>query len=192
MKKYNIEYDKIVTEDLKPLIDKITLTTLKEIAKLEKYNLESTTINYTQNIYRQVESKPFINAKAYNRIYYSSKYQNISIEQKAIISANIIFNDNKFISYLCDSPFSSESIKEYLKIIKSCKKILSTRQPTEKEEKYITAVEKFTDKLSIYFAQCVGKVNSTIIINKLNEINSFNPELLEYKNTRIKNKKKGK
>ena len=168
----NIDYYKIVTNDFKELISDEEYNELKKMGLKER--------NYYLLTCRQLKLKQYIVTKA-NEIIKSHRYENMNNVQKAIIAANIAYDDNKFCDALKAGNFSANLLRNYLKILNYLRIKTITHKLTKEDEVYQEKANIITRKLYSQLVKYNGVTDINIIINKISEIFSYYPELLETK-----------
>ena len=166
----NIDYNKIITNNYNLYITEKNLNELKEIALKEKSIIKSK--------YHVDTIKEILAQKANETAYINHRYNDLNMYEKAIIASNIVFNNDKFINVLNKGNFSYETLTIFMKLLNYIKYTIENGNINEKDNKYINTVNIFSKKLSNHFYKYTGVNDINIIINKLNEIISFNPELL--------------
>ena len=164
--------NRIITTDLKQYISIERLNELREIAKKEK--------TYLNNRYGITSLKDILDRKAIEITYKYSRYQDLNNIEKAIIANNIVFDSEKFANILNNGNFDKKSLQAFLKLVNYFINN-SGNNLTETDKRYLEITDKFKKKLINHFKKQVGVTDISIIINKLNEVLSFEPELLEDK-----------
>ena len=166
-----IDYSKIVLTDMKQVITDENLEELKEIAKNEK--------GYIKRRYGVVYLKDNLDTKATEIAFTSARYKDKSKLEKTIIANNIVFDNQKFANLLRNGNFDAKTLKAFLRILSYLKSKLNAGSLSEKDKDYAAKAEYFTRRLVKYFKLQIGITDSGIIINKINELLSFEPELLD-------------
>lgn len=168
-----IDYSKIITDDFKLFITDEQLEGLKKIAKKEKecikYKLHNDTLKY------------LLSSKAKEIVYVSSRYQFTNDVDKALIASNIVFDDEKTAKILANGNFDKDSLETFIKLLNILKKKIVSNKIVESDKKYVKIADNYAKKLVSHFSKYIGVCEVDIIINKINEIISFKPELLEVK-----------
>lgn len=170
----NIDYSKIVPQNLTLFINERDLESLKIIGRKER--------NKIKNSHNSALLKELFAKRADEIVYLKHEYQGYSSVEKAIILANIVFDNDQKIAYILSTGnFEKETLETYLQLL-SYLKIKSANQGLdENDKKYNKTVNDYAKKLVNHIAKYVGPVTPEIIINKINEIISFNPKLLDTK-----------
>ena len=161
----------IVTVDLKQYISNDKLSELVKIANDER--------TYLNNRYRVEYLKDCLDRRAIEIIFKGTKYQDRSNIEKIIIANNIVFSNQKYADILNTGNFDIKSLKAFLKLVNYFINNVSDDDLSDDDKRYLEIVKKFERKLINHFKKQVGVTDSAIIINKLNELLSFEPELLE-------------
>ncbi len=166
----NIDYTKIITNDLNLLISPERLELIKAEALKER--------NYIKARYSHEYVKERLFTRAYEVAYTTARYQEKSDTEKALLTANIVFNDDeRFAEILRNGNFNLEMLSTYIKLLNYIQK--AKAESKKVDEKYTKTAEIFTKRLVARFQRIVGQNEPSIIINKINEIISFKPELLD-------------
>ena len=180
-----LELNKIITGDLNKKMSKKKMAELKEEAKKIVTYTSNKTYNYD---YSQSED-------VFEKVYTKSKYQKYTNDEKAVIIEEAIFPDSKkFLDVLYNSaeserynnsnngkilPLNYQSLKNlltYLVYIKAAKV-----KQVKLDNKVLEQIKKYCKHYFIVlhnvFARQMGKVQIEAVINKLNEIFSFENDL---------------
>ena len=104
-----------------------------------------------------------------------------SFEEKVLIVNNILFGNNEFAEFLNKGNFDFESLTTYIKLLCFAK---NNEEAVNNNAKVSKAINEYTTKLMKYFNKVYGKLSPAYIINKINEVLVYNPELLERKDAR--------
>lgn len=172
-----IDYSKITTEDLRLYIDATKLAELKEVAKSERTYLDN---RYNKDILRTILAK-----KAEETVYINARHQTRNNIEKAIIASEIVFDSNKFAETLKNGDFDIDTLQTYIKLLNYLKaKVANDDEIDANDEKYLVIADNFAKKLVRHFIKYNGVSSQNIIINKINEVLSFEPELLIENNKR--------
>lgn len=169
----NIDYTKIITNDLKTLITEDRLMVIKdEATKESKFIRRNGLTDFV---------KEHLFQKADEIAYTRTQHKNKTDVEKAILAANIALDDDNTVEALLKGNFDKETLKLYIALVDYVKR--KKMNNSEIDSKYTDAVKVFTKKLVKHFSNIfVGNPTPNIIINKINELLSFKPELLEVKN----------
>ncbi len=167
--------NRIVTVDLKQYISNNKLNELVKIANDER--------TYLNNRYRAEYLKDCLDRRAIEIIFKGTKYQDRSNIEKIIIANNIVFSNQKFADILNTGNFDINSLRAFLKLVNYFNNV-SSDDLSDDDERYLEILNKFERKLINHFKRQIGVTDLTIIINKLNELLSFEPELLEQNNNK--------
>ena len=89
-----------------------------------------------------------------------------------------VSDNERFASILNSGKFDYESLKTFMKILNYLKLKIANGDLTEKDQKYVRIVDSFAMKLVNYFKKYNGVSDQSIIINKINEVISYEPELI--------------
>ena len=169
-----IDYTKIITDNFKNHTNEETLESIKSEALHER--------NYIKRNGFTSYVKEHFFGKADEIAYVSSRHHGKNEYEKALLAANIVFDDEKFAEILLKGNFSKDMLETYIKLLNYLKKAIANNRFEKKDEKFQETAEKYTRLLSKHFSLYIGKNSPNIIINKINEILSYKPELLEEKN----------
>lgn len=167
-----INYEKIVTRDLTHLVSEEQLACLKGEAKKEKNRIRYYNRNYAE---------PSLQTRAEERVYLASEYQKKNSIEKAILLANIIFADNtRFAEMLLSGKFDRRALESYIKLLEylRCKRAYNL-DLNETDLQYEKKCGILASKIAKHISMYIGPIKPEIIINKINEMLSFCPELLE-------------
>ena len=164
----NINFNRIITTDLTSIITEDRLKEIKAEAILER--------NYIKRFGLTPEVKEFFSNKAEEIAFINKKNEDKTKAEKALLAANIVFDDEKLAEILNKGNFTVGRLRSYLKLLTYLK---SKENNYSKADKlYLDSVKLFTSLLSRHVAIYVGRINPNVLINKINEILSFNSELL--------------
>ena len=170
-----IDYSKIAGNNYNLYFDEEKLNELKELAENEK-NLIMYKYKFKCNNMTSV-----LTQKAHDVVYVNQRNIQLSNVEKTIVACNIVFDDEKFVNILKKGNFDNTCLETYIKLVYYMKKKVDNNRLSEDDQRYLNTVDTYTKKLVNHFSKYVGVVDKHIIINKLNEILSFRPELLEDK-----------
>ena len=168
-----IDYSKIITENLQLFITNEQLENIKKIAEKEKC--------YIKGKCSKTTLFSMLPAKANEIVYTSSRHQQKNGVEKALIACNIVFDDEKIANILLNGNFDKEALVTFIKLVNYLKHKIDTDALEEKDKRYLIVADKYAKKLVSHFNKYIGGCEITIIINKINELLSFRPELLETK-----------
>ena len=167
----NINYDIIIAKNFNTLITEEEYEKAIENGIFERdYML--------RRIKDSVYASEYLIDRAYAAPYVNAKYQNMSLAEKAIMAGTIAFDNKKFASVLLKGNFNYESLVTFLKLVDYLKFKKNNQVMDEKNKKYENSVNLYARKLENHFRYHFGRTNINIIINKINEIISYEPELL--------------
>ena len=170
-----IDYSKIITDDLRAYLNESKLKELKTVAKNEKRYL---TNKYNPDILRKILAR-----KAEETVYINSRHQMRNNIEKAVIASEIVFDDSKkFAEVLLNGGFDTDTLRTYVKLLDYLKARIASGDLEDTDEKYITIADNFAKKIVKHFINYNGVSSQNIIINKINAVLSFEPELLEINN----------
>ena len=180
-----LDLDKIITGDLNKKMSQEKLVELK--GEAEKIITWTSKKHYDYNYCQQED--------VFEKVYTKSKYQKYSNDEKAVIVSEAIFpNSKKFLNILYNSseserynnsnngkilPLNYQSLKSlltYIVYIKAdkLKQVKLDNKVLEKMKKYC---KHYFIVLYNVFTKQIGKVQIETVINKLNEIFSFENDL---------------
>lgn len=175
--KYSIDFSKVIVEHLNSVMKKDEVDSISRLAKIERDAL------LMKHGYDLSFSLAYVKQRAAEIAYNSSRYDSLNEIQKAVLASNIALDKSKVIYALnrLDSPFFGlcylENYINNLRYFKYNKK--SIRDMSETEKTVYTFLTKYTKVLVNSFSQYFGDVEPHLLINMINEIMSFNPELLD-------------
>lgn len=178
-----IDYNKIFPEDLNQYFTKEELKQAKEYALTKRKWLMSA---YS---YMAADRK-WLSNKAEELMFVNHENRNRSNVEKALIAANIVFDDKKFAEILSAGKFDTDSLKVYISLLNYIKAKKLQGKLDEKDINLNKKINEFTQKLIKHFNMYVGTIIPDILINKISEIISFKPELLDKKVDVIFNRQK--
>ena len=169
----NIEWNAIYTSNLKNLISEEKHNTLIADAEMEnsyiiRHGLNSTVKNNITRMAREVA-------------YTKSKYSSFSNVEKALLAANIAYNDYRMCYILKAGNFSVKGLTNYLKVLTYLKRKMATIGLTDDDTPYQRYAESFTRTLANHFRTYTGSADITLIINKISDILTYRSDLLEAK-----------
>lgn len=165
-----IDYSRIVVEDFTKYIDAEKLAELKEIARKEK--------TYLTNRYNPNTLRGIVDRKAWEIVTINARHQLRNDLEKSIIANNIVFDNQKFASILNSGSFDLESLETFVKIVRYIKTRLANGDFDDKDQKYVRIADSFALKLANHFKKYIGISDQNLIINKINEVISYEPELI--------------
>ena len=168
-----IDYNKIITKDFNLLITEERLNQLKQIAKKERA--------YLNSIVHHDSSRYILSSKAKEIAYINARHQAKNDIEKALIASNIVFDDAKFAKMLNDGHFDRNSLETFIKLLNYLKVRVINNNIADSERKYLIIADNFAKKLVNHFSKYIGHCEIDIIINKVNELLSFNSELIQSK-----------
>ena len=174
-----IDYSKIVTKDLKLLITDERLQAIKAEALNERKFIKRNGL--TQYV------KEHFSTKADEIAYVSYRHKDKNDTEKAMLAANIVFEDEKFASILLKGSYDLHTLETYISLLNYLKSKIANGDEDKIDEKYLKTADLFANKMVKHFQTYIGRINPNMLINKANEIVSFRPELLiSNKNTHTK------
>lgn len=171
-----INYSKIIPTHLNSFMTKEELERIKVLAEKEKALMQ-------RKQYNASEFTKYFAPKRAEEIAFSTKYDGFSKTERSVIAANIALTDEKFQEILKGANemlTEFEYLNHYLKLIYHFKNKKNTTISKE-EMPALNYVNNFTIALMKRFTNYIGAISPEIIINKINEVLSFNPELLSKK-----------
>ena len=165
----NINYNRIVTTNLTDLITAERLAEIKTEAKAERSFIKrhGVTAYVKEHLSNKAEEIAYIR---------KGNHEKTAVE-KALLAANIVFDDESFAEILTKGNFTYNSLNTYLKLLTYFKN-KKDNSLNEKEVLYQKSIKLFTLSLSKHISKYIGATNPNTIINKINEVISFKPELL--------------
>lgn len=168
---YEIDFAKILPNNLEEEINMEKLIELKEIADKRK--------GYIGRRYTTMRtSRAFVSNKGYEYAYTSSEMSNKTNEEKALITSNIAFTDKEFANIINNSDFDKERLENYIIMLNNYK-----LNPNNTE--LLKLIKRETKNIIDYFLNMCGIIKPIIIINKIIEILTYNPNLLRTKGEKI-------
>lgn len=174
-----VDYSKVIVNDLKSILPEEKIEQAKLIAKTEKVNLKRKHDRHLSD-----DTNIIINNRAIEIAYLGRDNTDKSETEKALIASNIVFDNNeRFVEILKNGNLDKQILEKYIILINIIKnKVDNNISLNEVDKKYIKIIDIFTKKLVILFSKYYNLIKPYIIINKITEILSLNPELLENKN----------
>ncbi len=178
-KKYTINYDKVIPDFLN------NITSGDDVSVMRMLGVKERNILLRKFEYDLSFSNAYVKQRADEIAYNSSRYRDLNSIQKAVIASNIAFDRDKVIEVLQsfnEELFTLPYLQQYIRFItyfRTNKKPLN--ELSEAEKAVYTYVTKYTRILVNRFASQFGNVEPHLIINMLNEIVSFDSELLNTK-----------
>lgn len=167
-----INYKKLMRNNYNLYITEERLAELKELAQKER--------TFIVNKYNVNNITSVLSLKAHDIAYVNMRNNKLSDAEKSIIANNIVFDDEKFVSILNKGKFETVYLQNFIKLTCYLKnKVDNNRISNDSDQRYLDTADMFAKRLVNHFSKYVGVVDCYIIINKLNEILSFRPELLE-------------
>lgn len=166
-----IDYSKIVTEDLRLYVNATQLAELKDVASKER--------TYLNNRYHKDTLRTILARKAEETVYVNARHQTRNNIEKAIIASEIVFDSQKFAETLLNCEFDINTLQTYIKLLNYLKAKVANDDIDQNDEKYLVIADNFAKRLVKHFIKFNGVSSQNIIINKINEILSFEPELLD-------------
>ena len=174
----NINFEHIITSNLIDLITEERLAEIKAEAKIER--------NYLKRHGITDYIKEHLSNKAEEIAYIKKANKDKTAVEKALLAANIVYEDESFAEILAKGNFTAQKLSNYLKLLHYFK-YKKDNTMNEKELLYQKSLKLFTLALTRHFSKYIGNVTANTIINKINELLSFKPNLLineENKKTR--------
>jgi len=166
-----IDYSKIITEDLRLYVNATQLAELKDVASKER--------TYLNNRYHKDTLRTILARKAEETVYVNARHQTRNNIEKAIIASEIVFDSQKFAEILLNCEFDINTLQTYIKLLNYLKAKVANDDIDQNDEKYLVIADNFAKRLVKHFIKFNGVSSQNIIINKINEILSFEPELLD-------------
>lgn len=170
-----LRFNRIVVEDLNSIFSQDQIKELMTVAARKrqyfvnayKFNTNKTSKDYT------------IGKIVLETVYRKSEFMKYNDYEKAFLVANMIFpNNKKFIEALYHNNIDASVIKLYLDCVKWLKgHSEDTMNPNY--PKILKFVEHYRIIMSKIFTIQMGGTDPEVIINKLNQIVSLEPELLD-------------
>lgn len=173
-----IDYSKIVTDNFKLLVSDERKNEIKNEALVEKGNIMK------NNAARQ--SKPVFYKKAIEAAYVAYRHKEKKSAEKALLAANIAFDEDKFAEILLKGGFNKNNLETFMKLLGFLKSKIANDTIESIDEKYIKTAEKYASLIKRHFVYYVGTCDINLIINKINDILSYNSELLEENKNNLK------
>ena len=171
-----IDYSKIITDNFALFVTDEQLAEIKQIANKERI--------YLKGRYSKETLKVLLSKKANEAVYINARHQLKNSVEKALIASNIVFDDEKMAKILISGKFDRDTLETFIKLLSYLKIKVSNDTIDENDQKYLTVADNYAKKLINHFTKYIGGCEIDIIINKINEIISFKPELLESKQSK--------
>ena len=171
----NIDYHKIITTDFNDLVKLDDYNEIKEeFSKERKYLLRNYMV--TSDITQYLAN--FANERA----YILTRNQDKSNAEKALIAANINYEDEMFCDALLKNNLDYEFLNNYIKTLNYLKVKTLTRKLTDNDKLYEKKIQTISKKIVNIMTSYFGQADINIIINKINEMLSYRSDLLIKKN----------
>lgn len=169
--RYTINYTNVIPENLNLYISEDRLNELKEIAQIERDILN-------RKLGNGDSFSRYFFAKTAEEIAYGSKYKHLSDIEREVLASNIALSDEKFNAIIEDNElFNMVYFKKYYKLINYFAHTdIRYRALYDGESSAKKFVENYTKLLVNRFTKYMGAISPEVIINKINEIISFNSQ----------------
>lgn len=174
-----IDYNKVAGNNYNLYLTDEKLQELKELSDKERNFLINRYCYMVNNRIGFTNITSLLVQKAHEIAYVNSKNRNLTDIEKSLVACNVVFDNEKFATILKKGNFELACLDAYIKLVFFMKRKVDDDKITEDDQRYLNTVDAYTKKLVNHFNKYVGSVDKHIIINKLNEILSFNRELLE-------------
>ena len=168
-KKINANYCSLPIERVEEIKD---LATKERVFLMNKYHTNN-------NI------STILSSKAYEIAYVNVRNSELNDVEKNILANNIVFDDDKFATILKKGNFDLTYLDSFIKLVNYMKYKTDNNKLANSDQRYLTTIYIYAKKIVDHFTKYVGNVDKYIIINKLNEIITFNPEILENKKNKF-------
>ena len=103
-----------------------------------------------------------------------------SLEEKILLVSDILFENGEFADYLNKGHFDFDTLSTYIRLLSHAQKY---EEEVKKNPKVSKAISEYTTRLMTFFNRIYGRISPEFIINKINEVLVYNPELVERKET---------
>ena len=185
-KKYTINYSKVIPDFLDNIMTENEVSVMRNLGSKERRIL------LRKFEYDLSFSAAYVKQRADEIAYNSSRYHDLKSTQKAVIASNIAFDRERVIEVLRlevsrlrsfnEELFTLPYLQQYIRLVtyfainkKSFEKM------SEAERAAYLYITRYTRILVNLFTAQFGTVEPHLIINVLNEIVSFDSELLNNK-----------
>ena len=172
----NIDYSKIVVGDYSKLISEERLSLLKSLALDKKKFLD-----YQYKYMIGSEKLLVIIDKAFKFAYIDKDNCEKNKYEKTIIVNNIVFDNTRFAKILKIGNFDKDKLQKLIILVNYVKNKKDKNELSKDDIKYIDVINIYMKELVRHFHMYIGQIKPEIIINKLNELLIYEPELLEDK-----------
>lgn len=169
MKRTKIDYNIIITNNYRNLIDTADYIDILLLAEEERNNINKYNVETRNN---------YLSDFAFERAYLKTKYQDLSKASKALLSANINYTNEQFLRIINDYNLSYENLYNYIKLLDYIKNKKQYGHLNEKDCYYEKKAELISLNLIKKFAKYQHNPNIINIINKMTEMLSYYPNLL--------------
>ena len=171
-----IDYSKLCLEDYRTSVNDDAREAIKIIAQNQKAYLD-----YKYRHLIDGSKYGVISNRAKEFVTVNKENEARSFEEKTLLINNILFRNSEFAEVLNKGHFDFESLTTYIKLLCFAK---NNEEAANNNAKVSKAIDEYTTKLMRYFNKVYGKISPEYIINKINEVLVYNPELLERKDAR--------
>lgn len=172
-----IKYENFVSYKEMKEISQEQLTRLKQLARKEKEILGKHGSNYYFST--SATDFPELVKRAYQRLYVKVfYYENTSRVDRALILANVAFEDtDRFISFL-NQKFPRETLVALIDLIEYIRKARLLGKKESQIKEYEEKVRKCIIPIRSHFAKYSGNLPVEAIINKISEVIAFESDKL--------------
>lgn len=180
-----LDYSKIVLKDLKNQINEEKYQELKKAAEPKRHEF---LIKHSSN---GIIDYPYIAKRAHEVTYIGSKYKDKNKYEQAIILSHIFFSNNKkFAEILLAGDFDKDTLDNLLNLLEYITNKKATCGLDEMDKQYEKSCHTLILQINKHLKKYIGNIDKgEIIINKISEIITYQPELLEKKSSNKKFKK---
>ena len=166
-----IDYNRIITNTTLQRMDEDRYNELREIAEAER--------TVALNKYHAYNVTDYLAQRAHAVAYTNASSRELNQEEKAILEANITFDDDKFISILNKGNFEVISLETFVKLLSFMTyKFKNNMKFSDDDNRYLNTIDIYAKKIVNHFTKNIGDVDQNIIINKLVEVVTYQKELL--------------
>lgn len=180
-----INYSLVVTKDFKSKISEEKYQELKKLAEPCRNTL------LAKHTCDNIPDYSLISKRAYEVTYPQSKFKDRNRYEQAIISSYMFYSNNeRFAEILKNGGFDRDSLENLLNSLEYIINKKATYGLNDMDKEYEKKCNKLILQIDRQITKYLGKIeHGELIINKISEILSYQPELLEI-NTVTKSKKR--
>lgn len=174
---YDIDFSKVVPDYLNKVIDLTEREAILDFANMERRGTQRK-FSYSESDFNE-----YIKSRASEIAFSSCKYEELKFPEKAVLASNIALDKEKFVNALNglaknSNSFGFDYLKQYVKLACYFSIKKDVNNLSKFDEKFYTFLIRYNKLICSELSNYFGYVKPHLIINMLNEIISFEPELL--------------